>query len=332
MMAGGRRYAPRIAVLGGGTGLSSMLRGLKSQSENITAIVTVTDDGGGSGVLRRELNMPPPGDIRNCIQALANAEPAMQEMMNYRFHDGSYAGQSLGNLLLAALYDMSPSFDAAVARLSQVLAITGRVLPVTNENVALVARFSDNTEVRGETAITEYKRRSGAAIRRVRLDPSPVPALPAALEAVEAADMIVLGPGSLYSSVIPNLLTEGLAEAVCRSSAVKVCVMNIMTQPGETEGYTAADHARALLDHGGEGLFRYVLVNDRPVPEEIARTYARQNAVPVTAEAEPLRALGAEPVFAPLAAWNGGLVRHDPGDLARALMALYYARAQTRRA
>lgn len=327
-----RRRSPRIAVLGGGTGLSTMLRGLKNHSESITAIVTVTDDGGGSGVLRRELNMPPPGDIRNCIQALANAEPAMQEMMNYRFRDGSLAGQSLGNLLLAALYDMSPTFDAAVARLGQVLAITGQVLPVTNENISLLARFSDGAQVCGETGITDYKRHSGAVIDRVTLSPASPPALPAALDAIQQADMIVLGPGSLYTSVIPNLLTAGVADAVRRSRAVKVYVMNVMTQPGETEGCTGADHIRALLDHGGEGLFRHVLVNNRPVPPEIAAAYARENAVPVTASAEELRALGVEPSFEPVASWAGGLIRHDPAELARALMSLFYKYAETRKA
>ena len=327
-----KRYSPRIAVLGGGTGLSTMLRGLKNHSDNLTAIVTVTDDGGGSGVLRRELNMPPPGDIRNCIHALANAEPAMQEMMDYRFHDGSLAGQSLGNLLLAALYDMSPSFDAAVARLSQVLSITGRVLPVTNEDLVLSARFTDGTVVRGETEITDYKLHSGAVIEHVFLEPSDPPALPAVLEAIEEADMIVLGPGSLYTSVIPNLLTAGVAEAVRRAKAVKVYVMNVMTQGGETEGYTAADHARALLDHGGPGLFRYALVNDRPIPPALAETYARQSAEPVRADGAELLALGAEPVFRPVAAWTGGLIRHDPAALARALMELYYEKAETRTA
>ena len=327
-----RKNAPHIVVLGGGTGLSTMLRGLKNHSENITAIVTVTDDGGGSGVLRRELRMPPPGDIRNCIQALANAEPAMQEMMNYRFHDGSLAGQSLGNLLLAALYDMSPSFDAAVARLSQVLAITGQVLPVTNEDIVLSAHFTDDAVVRGETSITDYKLRSGAVIEHVFLEPALPPALPAALDAIRTADMIVLGPGSLYTSVIPNLLTAGVAEAVRRSGAVKVYIMNVMTQPGETEDYSAADHVRALFHHGGEGLFRYTIVNSRPIPEELAGVYNKLNAAPVAADADALRSMGVEPVFEPVASFRGGLVRHDPAELARAIMNLYCEHAETRKA
>ena len=321
---------PRIAVLGGGTGLSTMLRGLKARTKNITAIVTVTDDGGGSGVLRRELGMLPPGDIRNCILALANAEPVMQKALGYRFTEGSLAGQNLGNLMLAALNDLSGSFDEAVAALSQVLAITGRVLPVTNENLVLRAEFDDGTLVRGETHITDYKKRTDALIRRMSLDPVRPAALPAVLDAIAKADMIVLGPGSLYTSVIPNLLTDGVAEAVRQSRAVKVYVMNIMTQDGETEHYTAADHVKALLDHGGQGLFQYVLINDLPVDEAVLPAYRQEGVEPVVAEVEPLLALGVEPVYAPLAAWEGGLVRHDPAALADALMGLYHEKAATR--
>ena len=322
--------SPRIAVLGGGTGLSTMLHGLKAHSSSITAIVTVTDDGGGSGVLRRELGMPPPGDIRNCIQALANAEPAMEALLAYRFHEGSLSGQSLGNLLLAALNDMFPTFDQAVAALSSVLAITGRVLPVTNENIVLQARFSDGAVVRGETTITDYKKKSDAVITRVSLDPPSPPALDAALDAIREAELIVLGPGSLYTSVIPNLLIRGVAEAVCASKAVKVYVMNVMTQDGETEGYTASDHVKALLDHGGPGLFQHILINDRPIPDGLLAAYRAENAVPVAVSRAELRAMKLKPSFAPIAAWDDGLIRHDPAALARALMGIYHFYAATR--
>ena len=324
------QHLPHIAALGGGTGLSTMLRGLKSRTRNITAIVTVTDDGGGSGVLRRELGMLPPGDIRNCILALANAEPVMQKALGYRFTEGTLAGQNLGNLMLAALNDLSGSFDGAVAALSQVLAITGRVLPVTNENLILQAEFDDGAVVRGETHITDHKKRTDALIRRISLDPPCPNPLPAVLDAIKKADMIVLGPGSLYTSVIPNLLTDGVAEAVRLSRAVKVYVMNIMTQDGETERYTAADHVKALLDHGGRGLFDYVLINDLPVDETVLTAYRQEGVEPVLAEAEPLCSLGVEPVYAPLAAWEGGLVRHDPAALADALMGLYHEKAETK--
>lgn len=327
-----RHASPSIAVLGGGTGLSSMLRGLKSCTQHLTAIVTVTDNGGGSGVLRRELGMLPPGDIRNCILSLANREPLMQEVFNYRFHEGSLSGQSLGNLVLAALNDMTGSFDQAVSLLGQVFAITGQVLPVTNEDLILQAEFGDGTIVRGETQITEYKKQTDSVIHRVSLNPDRPAALPAVLEAIREADMIVLGPGSLYTSVIPNLLTEGVADAIRESSGVKVYVMNIMTQDGETENYAAADHVRALLDHSGEGLFQYVLANNRPIPEDLLAAYRRENAAPVPVDADSLRALGVEPIYVPIAQWKEGLIRHDPMALANSLMKLYYANAATRKA
>lgn len=328
-----KRYnQPRIAALGGGTGLSSMLRGLKTRTPHTTAIVTVTDDGGGSGILRRELGMLPPGDIRNCILALASREPLMQEVLNYRFHEGSLSGQSLGNLFLAALNDMTGSFDQAVSLMGQVLSITGQVLPVTNRDIVLQAEFSDGAVIRGETHITDYKKKTDAIIHRVSLDPALPPALPSVMEAIDEADMIVLGPGSLYTSVIPNLLTKDVADAIRSSRAVKVYVMNIMTQDGETENYSAADHVRALLDHGGEGLFQYVLANNRPIPEDILAAYRQENATPVPVDADSLRALGVEPVYVPVAHWRDGLIRHDPLALADSLMKLYYANAATRTA
>ncbi len=329
-----RRYhhLPRIAAIGGGTGLSTMLRGLKARTGNITAIVTVTDDGGGSGVLRRELGMLPPGDIRSCILALANAEPVMQKALGYRFTEGSLAGQNLGNLVLAALNDLSGSFDGAVEALSQVLAITGRVLPVSDADLVLQAEFDDGALVRGETHITDYKKTHDAQIRRMSLDPARPAALPGVLEAIRGADMIVLSPGSLYTSVIPNLLTEGVSDAIRASRAVKVYVVNIMTQDGETDRYTAADHVRALLDHGGQGLFQYALINDLPVDEAVLAAYEREGGAPVTADDDELRALGVEPVYATVASWKNSLARHDPAALADALMALYHDKAETRKA
>ncbi len=213
---------PRIAAIGGGTGLSTMLRGLKRHTNNLTAIVTVADDGGGSGVLRQELGMLPPGDVRNCLEALANVEPLMGELLHYRFTEGSLKGQSFGNLFLAALNGISGgSFDQAVSRMSQVLAITGRVIPVTTSNVQLEAEFENGTRVLGESKIFYCKKREDCRIRQVRLLPEHPPALEAALEAIREADMILLGPGSLYTSIIPNLLVEGVAKAIAESSALK---------------------------------------------------------------------------------------------------------------
>ena len=218
------RRQPRIAAIGGGHGLSAMLRGLKTYTKNITAIVTVADDGGGSGMLREDLGMLPPGDIRNCIMALANTEPTMQQLLNYRFTDGSLAGQSFGNLFLAALNGIMPSFDRAVESMSQVLAITGRVLPVTTADVQLEATFENGASVVGESHIFRCKKEQDCRIRRVRLIPEHPRALPAAIEALEQAEVIVLAPGSLYTSIIPNLLVDGIVDAIRRSRALKVYV------------------------------------------------------------------------------------------------------------
>ncbi|MEG1577850.1 MAG: YvcK family protein, partial [Oscillospiraceae bacterium] len=256
---------PKIVALGGGNGLSTMLRGLKTYTKNLTAIVTVADDGGGSGVLRQDLGMPPPGDIRNCMQALANVEPVMEQLLGYRFTEGSLRGQAFGNLLLAALNGIAPSFDQAVARMSEVLAISGRVLPVTNADVALEATFENGTHVVGESVIAQFKKEQDCRITKVRLLPEHPSALPQTLEAIGEADLIILGPGSLYTSVIPNLLVDGVGEAICHSKALKMYICNIMTQDGETEGMTASDHVAALLKHSAPGLLDVCLANSAEV-------------------------------------------------------------------
>ena len=324
------RHAPRIVAIGGGTGLSTMLRGLKKETARLTAIVTVADNGGGSGVLRQELGMLPPGDVRSCLQALANTEPTMEALLAYRFTEGNLKGQSFGNLFLAALNGMCGSFDKAVAKMSEVLAITGRVLPVTNENVQILADFDDGVTVTGECEIADYKKTSDSRIRRVYMLPENPPALSDCLDAIREADMILLGPGSLYTSVIPNLLVDGIADAIHASDAVKVYVMNLMTQDGETEGYSAEDHIRALFDHGGTGLFDYCLVNDLPLPKELLNEYRREGAAPIEANARALLRLGVRAEYAPVALWNHGLIRHDPDALAHALMELYRSASPTR--
>jgi uncharacterized cofD-like protein len=326
----GGKLAPRITCIGGGTGLSTMLRGLKRYSPNITAIVTVTDDGGGSGVLRDELGMPPPGDIRNCIQALSNAEPTMEKLMSYRFPSGSLQGQCFGNLLLAAMNGISESFDKAVARMGEVLAITGRVMPVTNADVRLAAEFEDGSLVFGESRISEAKKEHGCRIKKVQIVPSFARALPESLQAIAEADMIIIGPGSLYTSLIPNLLVGGIVKAIEASAAVKLFVCNIMTQPGETEGYTAADHIRGIYQHSADHLFDTCLVNDAPLPEEVRQRYAEDGAVPITVNAKETDALGVKIICAPLADYTGGLVRHNSELLAREIMKIYTENAPTR--
>ena len=309
---------PHICVIGGGHGLSTMLRGLKHYTKNITAIVTVADEGGGSGMLRDDLGMLPPGDIRNCILALANTEPIMERLLDYRFDEGVLKGQSFGNLFLAALNGVSDSFDQAVRRMGEVLSIVGRVLPVTNENVHLEAEFMNGCRVLGESKIFAAKKQNGCRIRRVRLLPARPKALPESLQALKSADMIILGPGSLYTSVIPNLLVEGISETIAASHALKVYVMNIMTQAGETEGYSAAEHVQELFRHAGGQIFNYCLVNSAPVPEPVLRAYRAEGAQLLRAEPGELEALGVRVISAPLVA-AGELARHDPLVLAQTL-------------
>lgn len=319
---------PKIAAIGGGTGLSTMLRGLKRHTNNLTAIVTVADDGGGSGVLRQELGMLPPGDVRNCLEALANVEPLMGELLHYRFTEGSLKGQSFGNLFLAALNGISGgSFDQAVSRMSQVLAITGRVIPVTTSNVQLEAEFENGAKVLGESKIFYCKKREDCRIRRVRLLPERPPALGEALEAIREADMILLGPGSLYTSIIPNLLVEGVAQAIADSAALKVYIANVMTQEGETEGYTNADHIRAIFQHSLPGLFHICLVNSSTIPQEILDRYAQEGAEQLRFDKAQCMDLGVELVSRPVSAVRDGYVRHDSELLAAALLELHAQRS-----
>ena len=315
-----REYGPRVAVIGGGHGLSTMLRGLKQYTENIAAIVTVADDGGGSGMLRQDLGMPPPGDIRNCMEALANTEPLMSQLMRYRFSEGSLAGQSFGNLFLAALNGISPSFDAAVSRMSEVLAITGRVLPVTTADVRLEAEFENGASVVGESKIFYCKKREDCRIRQVRLIPEHPKALADALTALRRADMIVLGPGSLYTSIIPNLLVDGIVETIQASKALKIYVANVMTQEGETEGYTVSDHIAAVL-------VDLCLCNSSPIPKGVAARYAEEGAEALRGDTEACAALGVEVVSRPIATVEDGYVRHHPIHLARELILLHAERS-----
>lgn len=309
---------PKIVVLGGGTGLSTLLRGLKKVSTNLTAIVTVFDDGGSSGRLRREQGILPPGDIRNCLVALAEAEPLLTKLFTHRFKGGELDGHSFGNLFIASMSQVTGDLETALKECSKVLAIRGRVLPTTLQDVTLCAEMTDGTIVEGESAIT----RAGKTIRRVYLRPGRVPSLQDALEAIRDADLIVLGPGSLYTSVLPNLLVDGVVGALRRSRALKVYVCNVMTQPGETRGFRASDHARVLLEQGGRGLFEYVLLNiRRPRNQELLARYSQQGAEPVDPDADGIRALGLRPVPEDLIS-EEDLVRHDPRKIATALLEL----------
>ncbi|MCI8553157.1 MAG: YvcK family protein [Lawsonibacter sp.] len=318
---------PRIVAIGGGTGLSTMLRGLKKYTQNLTAIVTVADNGGGSGALRQDLRIPPPGDIRHCMEALANTEPIMEKLLTYRFTDGSLTGQSFGNLILAALNGVTGSFEEAVTQMSHVLAITGRVIPVTSADVQLEAVFENDARVVGESQIADFKKQQDCRIHHVNLIPRNPKATPAALEAIGEADLILLGPGSLYTSVIPNLLVEGVARAIAQAAAPKLYVCNIMTQDGETEGYTAADHLEALLAHGEPGLVDLCLANSAPVDAGLQERYREEDAVPLAVDRERIAALGLDLVERPVASEKGSFARHDPDKLAGAILGVYRRRA-----
>ncbi|MCL8207309.1 MAG: YvcK family protein [Actinomycetia bacterium] len=307
---------PRVVALGGGTGLPALLRGLKAYTSNITAIVTVADDGGSSGRLRGALGMLPPGDIRNCLVALADTEPLMRDLFQYRFRQGELAGHSFGNLFLAAMEQTTGDFVTALKESSRVLAVRGAVLPATLDRVELVAELEDGRLLRGESQIG----RSPARIRRVWLEPSDATPLVEALRAIEAADLVVIGPGSLYTSVIPNLLIAPIAEAVRRTRALRCYVANAMTQPGETAGYTAWDHLQAIEEHAGPRLVDVMLVNGEAVPADVLERYRAEGADAVVpgARGRP----GVEMVVAPLLAIEHGVVRHDPDKLARAILRL----------
>jgi len=307
---------PKIVVIGGGTGLSVLLRGLKEYTSNLTAIVTVADDGGSSGRLRGDLGMLPPGDVRNCLVALADKESLMEKLLQYRFSFGELAGHNLGNLLLAALNNMNGSFDGAVKGLSRVLAIRGQVLPVTLENVSLCAEMEDGEVVCGESRIPK----SGKRIRRVFLEPGACFPVEEALQAIKCADAIILGPGSLYTSVLPNLLVCGMPGALASAKALKIYVCNVMTQPGETAGYTAADHLKAILDHAGP-VVDWTLVNNGVIHGRTLNRYRKEGAEPVKIDEKEIIKLGVK-LKAVHLLQEGDMVRHHPDRLARHIMHL----------
>lgn len=310
----------KIVVIGGGTGLSTLLLGLKEYTHNITAIVTVTDDGGSSGILRREFGILPPGDIRNCIHALARTGGLLTPLLDHRFKSGSLKNQNFGNLLLLALNEISGSFTEAVENMSKILAITGKVLPVTEEDIVLRATFDDGSVVVGETTITAAKKESQKNIQKMELVPgNPVP-LSAAIEAIEEAEVIILGPGSLYTSVLPNLLVPGVADAIEQSSAVKLYVMNLMTQAGETEHCTAVDHLQILQRHTGKKLVEYCIYNTQPINHRLMERYAQDGCEQLLPQDEELQEAGVKGFGSDLLSHDSKFVRHDPLRLSYFIM------------
>ncbi len=320
----------RVVALGGGTGLSTLLRGLKEYVvrrsdehpnsdrpiSELTAIVTVTDDGGSSGRLRRENRVLPPGDIRNCMVALSKDEALLGRLFQYRFHAGrGLIGHNFGNLFLAALTHVTGDFAEAVRVSSKVLAIRGRIFPSTLSNVHLVARLTNGRIVRGETRITA----SRTPIDKISLSPRRVAPFPTVIEAIQEADLILLGPGSLYTSILPNLLILEIAAAIAKSTAPRVYIANLMTQPGETAAYSLADHLRAIRRHTPRSVVDWVVANRRPVSPDVARRYRRQGAEEVAVNLSELQKLGYRVVLDNLLEEHG-VIRHNPRRLARLLL------------
>ncbi len=310
----------KIVAIGGGTGLSTMLKGLKLHTDNITAIVSVADDGGSSGVLRADRGMLPPGDIRNCVAALTDVEPMYGELLNYRFSDGVFAGHTLGNIFLAAINDMSKDFNDAVKKFCHLVGVKANIVPVSNDSITLNARMSDGTVVTGESNIGHCAS-SKNRIETVFISPDDAKPVKGAVEAIENADIIVMGPGSLYTSVIPNLLINGITETIRKSDAKKIYVCNIMTQQGETEGYTASEHLDALERHSYKGIVDYMIINNAVVPEGIKEIYAAENAAPVEVDLDKLTGR-VNVMYGNLFLVKNGQIRHNFSRLARSIVSI----------
>ncbi|WP_199533658.1 gluconeogenesis factor YvcK family protein [Romboutsia maritimum] len=310
-----REYiGPKIVVIGGGTGQSVFLRGLKHFTQNITAVVTVADDGGGSGALREDLGMLPPGDIRNCLLALANIEPTMNEIMQYRFTEGALKGQSLGNLFLAAMNGLYGNFETAVYKMSEIFAITGRVLPVTLEDINLIAKLHNGSLIKGESSIPKEVKHQNSQIDKIYLYPKSAKPLEEVINSIQDADVIVMGPGSLYTSIIPNLLVKGVVSAIKKSNATKVYISNIMTQPGETDNYNVLNHIEGIIKHTEAGLVDYVIANNEILPNNIFSLYKRDGAEQVLLDEnqrEALKNMGIKVIEDNLIEIKNNYIRHD---------------------
>ncbi|MFP5112686.1 gluconeogenesis factor YvcK family protein [Bacillaceae bacterium C204] len=307
---------PRIVVIGGGTGLPVLLRGLKQFPVDITAIVTVADDGGSSGRLREDLHIPPPGDIRNVLASLSDVEPLVEEMFQHRFKTSNeLSGHSLGNLILAAMTSITGNFVHAIQEMSKILNVHGKVLPAANQSVVLHAEMEDGTIVSGESKIPY----SGKRIKKVFMTPEKIRPLPETLQAIRQADLIIIGPGSLYTSILPNLLVPKIGDELCRSHAKKVYICNLMTQAGETHGFSASDHVKALYDHMSCAFINTILVNNEEIPQDIQLRYNEELADPVVYDLQRLFELGLEVVHADIAYQENGALRHDPKKVAKIL-------------
>ena len=313
------RKGPKVVAIGGGTGLPVVLHGMKEFTSNITAVVAVSDDGGSSGELRKRMHIPPPGDIRNCLVALADAEPLMGKLFQYRFkEEANISGHNFGNLFIAALTSVVGDFEEAVRQSSKILSIRGRVIPVTSANIRLKAHFTDGTSIEGEANIPKARK----SIKLLELLPPDCEVNREVLTQIAEAEIIIMGPGSLYTSILPNLLVRGVPEAIRQSSAMKLYVRNIMTQPGESTGYNTSQHIGALHEHVGSNLVDYILVNNAPLPPSLIARYQEDGASPVVYDIEELEAMSIKVISEPLICQTD-FIRHDGEKLAIAIFDLW---------
>lgn len=318
---------PKIVVIGGGTGLSTILHGLKEYTNHNSAIVTVADDGGSSGRLRQQFNILPPGDIRNCLVALADTEPLMRKLFQFRFDkDSEFAGHNFGNLFITVMTQLTGDFEQAIKESSKVLAIRGHVIPSTLSRVTLVAEHKDGTQTEGEKNIPE----TGIPIDKVYLKPQGNPATPEATRAIQDADMIVLGPGSLYTSIIPNLLIKEITEAIVNSKAIKFYVCNIMTQHGETDNFTVSDHLRVLIAHSHSRIIDYCIVNNGSIPQDIIEKYKLEHSSFVDVDLDKIRSLGYKVIADNLVSVSNKVIRHNDLKLAQIIVKIFNSKRHAR--
>ena len=311
-----------VVAIGGGTGLSMILSGLKDLTDNITAIVTVADDGGSSGLLRQDLNILPPGDIRDCMLALSNTVEPMEKLFNYRFDTGTLKGQNFGNLLIAAMSKIYGDFSTAIKQTSSVLNITGEVLPVTLDKMDILARLKNGTVVKGESSIPLVSIRENSPIDRLYLADDRITLLRDVQDAIKKADVIVLGPGSLYTSILPNLLIQDMAKVITVSDAKVVYIANAVTEAGETDGYTVYDHVQTIINHTNEGIIDYVLAHNTPTDKDKVREYMKDSTqiLPTDDDRSRLKDMGITLIEGKFSTVIDDKIRHEPTELGRAIM------------
>ncbi len=319
------RQATHVAIIGGGSGASVVLRGLKQFTENISAIVTVADDGGSSGVIREDLGMLPPGDIRNCIVALSDTEPVMEALMQYRFNNGQFSGHSLGNMIIAGLVDMSGSFEEALSHVHDIFAVKGRVLPVSLEDIVLIAKLKDGNIVRGESNIPNVVQWNKTAIEEVFIEPVGARAYEESVRAILKADVVLIGPGSLYTSILPSLLMPQIRDALRQTRAKIVLSMNLMTQPGETDNMSVGDHFNVISKQIGVQTIDYLLVNNKTISDKAQRRYANKGSYLLQfseAEKQAIFDKGVKIIEGAFLEEYAGYVRHDAVKLSQTVLNL----------